>query len=171
MNRVVLTDEQWVTIGAFLTAHPRVYVGPPELCRRFLNAVLWVLRSGAQWRLLPAEWGHWNSVFKRFARWAERGVWTDLHQHVAHDPDLQEVFLDSTVVRAHACAAGAKKHPAGRSPGALPRRLQHQGPCADRCSGLPAGLRANGRVGGRHHAGRGVVARGTRGGRSRRQGL
>lgn len=111
MNRTVLTDEQWVTIWAFLATHPRVYVGQPEACRRFLNAVLWVLRSGAQWRLLPVELGHWNSVFKRFSRWAERGVWTNLHRQVAHDPDLQEVFMDSTIVRAHACAAGQKKVP------------------------------------------------------------
>jgi transposase len=116
MDRVTLTDEQWATIWAFLVAHPRVYVGQPEDCRRFLNAVVWVLRSGAQWRFLPAELGRWNSVFKRFARWGERGVWTDLHCHVAADPDLQEVFLDSTVVRAHACAAGAKKAPRRRKP-------------------------------------------------------
>jgi len=68
MNRVVLTDEQWVTIWTFLAAHPRVYVGRPEACRRFLNAVLWVLRSGAQWRLLPVELGRWNSVLNRFSR-------------------------------------------------------------------------------------------------------
>ena len=123
MNRVVLTDEQWVTISAFLAAHPRVYVGRPEACWRFLNAVLWVLRSGAQWRLLPVELGRWNSVFKRFSRWSERGVWTDLHRQVADDPDLQEVFLDSTIVRAHACAAGQKKYPGSGSPGPLPRRL------------------------------------------------
>ena len=109
MNRVALTDEQWGTLWTFLVAHPRVYVGRPEACRRFLNAVLWVLRSGAQWRLLPAEVGRWNSVFQRFSRWSERGVWADLHRHVAADPDLQAVLLDSTVVRAHACAAGAKK--------------------------------------------------------------
>jgi transposase len=65
MNRTVLTDEQWVTISAFLAAHPRVYVGQSDACRRFLNAVLWRL---AQWRLLPAELGRWNSVFKRFSR-------------------------------------------------------------------------------------------------------
>ena len=109
MDRTTLTDEQWATIRAFLAAHPRVYVGRPADCRRFLNAVLWILRSGAQWRLLPAELGPWNSVFKRFARWSERGVWADLQRHVAADPDLQEVLIDSTVVRAHACAAGAKK--------------------------------------------------------------
>lgn len=68
MNRTVLTDEQWVTMWAFLAAHPRVYVGQPEACRRFLNAVLWVLRSGAQGRLLPAEWGRWNRVYSSASR-------------------------------------------------------------------------------------------------------
>ena len=114
MNRVVLTDEQWVTIWTFLVAHPRGYVGRPEACRRFLNAVLGVLRRGVPWCLLPL--GRWNSVFKRFSRWGERGVWTDLHQHVAHAPDLQEVFLDRTLVRAHACAAGQPKALRGRKP-------------------------------------------------------
>ena len=120
MHRAVLTDEQWNTIWAFLAAHPRVYVGQPEACRRFLNAVLWVLRSGAQWRLLPGAWGRWNSVFKRFSRWAERGVWTELHQYVAHDPDVQEVFLDSPIVRAHAGAAGQEQAPRRRKPGDAP---------------------------------------------------
>lgn len=120
MNRVVLTDEQWVTIWAFLVAPPRVYVGRPDPCRRFLNAVLWVLRRGAQWRLLPVDLGHWNRGFKRFSRWGEHGVWTDLHQHVAHDPDLQEVFLDSTLGRAHAGAAGQQKAPRWRKPWDVP---------------------------------------------------
>jgi transposase len=80
MNRTVLTDEPWVTIWAFWAAHARVYGGQPEACRRCLNAVLGVLRSGAQGRLLPAQWGRWNSVFKRFSRGAERGVWTAWHQ-------------------------------------------------------------------------------------------
>lgn len=128
MDRTKLTDAQWATIWAFLVLHPRVTVGRPETCRRFLEAVLWILRSGAQWRLLPAELGKWNSVFKRFSRWSAHGVWEELHRHVAADPDWQEVLFDSTVVRAHACAAGAENSSAeaealGRSRGGFSTKV------------------------------------------------
>ena len=59
--------------------------------------------------MLPSEYGKWNSVFKRFNRWENASVWKDLFQWSIQDPDLEGVSIDSTIVRAHACAAGAKK--------------------------------------------------------------
>ncbi len=92
-----------------LRAHPHAYVGRESRCRRFLSAVLWVARSGAQWRLLPEEYGYWNAVYRRFARWSEQGVINDLLQAFADDADMEHLLIDSTIIRAHPCAAGAPK--------------------------------------------------------------
>ena len=128
MDRTFLSDEQWAVILPFLLSHPHVYVGNPLTCRAFLEAVLWVLRSGGQWRLLPEARGAWNNVFKRFARWQQRGVWAELQAHVASDPDWQHLLIDSTVVRAHPCAAGAEQSSAeaqalGRSRGGFSTKI------------------------------------------------
>jgi transposase len=121
MLTVRLEDTQWTRILAFLKGEPNAYVGKNEEgCRRFVEAVLWISRSGAQWRLLPTEYGKWNSVYKRFARWCDQGVWERMLVHFADDPDMENGMIDSTVVRAHPCAAGAQKkwRPGGTSVGA-----------------------------------------------------
>jgi transposase len=109
MTDVRLTNDQWTNIRDFLKQDPNAYVGNEVECRRFVEAVKWVSRSGAQWRLLPAEYGNWNSVYKRFARWCDNGVWERMLAYFANDPDLENGMVDSTIVRAHACAAGASK--------------------------------------------------------------
>jgi transposase len=118
MLTITLTDEQWQKILPFLRSCPTVYIGQERQCRRFLSALLWMARSGAQWRLLPKEYGDWNSLYKRFARWSKQGVFEQLHQFCADEPDLEHLLIDSTIIRAHPCAAGARK-----KTGAKPARL------------------------------------------------
>ena len=114
MTEVKLKAKQWHKIRTFLDENPRVYVGQERQCRRFIEGALWMLRSGSQWRLLPKTYGNWNSVYKRFDRWSERGVWQEMFQHFSDDADLQSVMIDSSVVRAHACSAGAAHKKGGK---------------------------------------------------------
>jgi transposase len=109
-----ISAEQFERVYGLLRQERKIHTKEREKVRVFLEAVYWIDRSGAQWRFLPAEYGEWNSVYKRFARWDDLGVWGRLFERVADDPDLQAVLLDATVVRAHACAAGAPQKTAGR---------------------------------------------------------
>ena len=131
MATVELPDKQWRKILQFLRSCSDIYVGQEINCRRFVEGVLWVARSGAQWRLLPAAYGKWNSVYKRFVRWCDKELWQRMHDHFADDPDLESIMIDSTVIRAHPCAAGApqKRGPIRPGSGSKSRRIQLQDPC------------------------------------------
>jgi transposase len=102
-------DDQWDRVYQILSAQKGLYIRQEAATRRFVETVLWMARAGCAWRLLPEEYGSWNSIYKRFARWQEKGVWQALLDGLSEDADLEWLMLDSTVVRAHACAAGAKK--------------------------------------------------------------
>jgi transposase len=77
--------------------------------RMFVEGVLWIVRTGSPWRDLPAAFGEWNSVFRRFSRWSQKGVWQRIFEALSDDPDFEYLIVDSTIVRAHQHAAGAKK--------------------------------------------------------------
>lgn len=115
MRTVTLTDEQWQKILPFLRTCCNIYIGQEDECRRFLDAILWVARSGAHGRLLPDEYGNWNSVYKRFSRWSQQQVFEKLFAFCSTDRDLEYLMIDSTVVRAHPSAAGARKKTAGNN--------------------------------------------------------
>jgi transposase len=110
MSVVKLNDFQWEKILSFLKTCQNIYIGQESDCRNFLEAVLWITRSGSQWRLLPASYGNWNTIYKRFARWSELGIFEKLFEHISADRDLEYLLIDSTIVRSHACSAGAQKN-------------------------------------------------------------
>ncbi len=116
-----ISNSQWRKIFTFLKAHPRVYAGKQAACRRFVEGAHWILRTGAQWREVPERHGNWNSVYKRFARWEENGVWEAMHLEFVQNPDMEGVIPDTTVIRAHMCAAGGSKKNGGQDEQALGR--------------------------------------------------
>jgi len=115
MASIGLNDIAWEKIKSFLQTQEHVYIARDEDCRQFLEALVWIARSGAQWRLLPERYGNWNSVYKRFARWEQQGIFKAMIEYVARDPDLKNLMLDSTINRAHPCAAGALKKTAAKN--------------------------------------------------------
>jgi transposase len=89
---------------------------PAEDNRLFVEAVLYRYRAGIPWRDLPERFGDFRVVPTRFSRWAKRGVWKKLFEHLAQDADNEYAMIDSTIVRAHQHSAGALKKGAQTKP-------------------------------------------------------
>lgn len=126
MQREYITNEAWMKIFSFFKTINEIYIGHEDRLRRFFEGVYWMNRAGAQWRLLPPEYGNWNSVFKRFNRLSKKGIWEKLFYFCQKDSDLEFISIDSTIVRAHACAAGygdAKEQGLGRSCGGFSTKI------------------------------------------------
>src|SRR5438132_4271420 len=107
-SRYELSEAQWIRIRDFLPGRKESVGRTAADNRLFVNAVLWVLRSGARWSDLPERYGKWKTVHKRFTRWAKAGVWERVFKSLTGDPDNQYLMLDTTLVRAHQQAATGK---------------------------------------------------------------
>lgn len=105
-----LSDTEWAVFEPFVIERGPKCGRPPADHRRVLDAVFWIARTGAPWRDLPEALGRWSSVSKQFRRWTLSGLWDLLLEGLALSgvvPDTLQM-IDSTIVRAHHCAAGAK---------------------------------------------------------------
>ena len=101
-----LTDTQWEAVRGLIAGKRGDPGRTGKNNCRFINAVVYVARTGIPWRDLPERYGNWNSVWRRFDRWCAKGVWTQIAA-VLGEPDLQELHLDSTSVKAHQSASGS----------------------------------------------------------------
>ncbi len=119
MLRKLLRDDQWERIAPLVRGKAGGRGRHGANNRLFVEAVLWLARTGSPWRDLPPEFGPWSSVYVRFARWSDKQVWQNIFQVLREDADFEEVYLDSTIVRAHQHAAGAAKKKASRLSGVL----------------------------------------------------
>ena len=76
--------------------------------RNFLNAVFWILRTGAPWRDLAPDYGDWENTHRRFCRWRDSGVWERLLEILISEPDFEWLMIDASHIKVHPHAAGAQ---------------------------------------------------------------
>ena len=101
-KRYELSDAQWAAIEPLLPGKATDVGRTAKDNRQFVNACLWIIRSGAHWEDLPERYGlKWKSVHARFTRWAKQGVWDGVFEHLLKDRKNKYVMIDSTIVRAH----------------------------------------------------------------------
>ena len=109
MIRGLLSDAEWGFFEPFVVETGALRGRPPRDHRRTLDAVFWIARTGAPWRDLPEELGKWNSVHRQYRRWTLSGLWDLMLEALADGGGNATIqMVDSTVIRAHHCAAGVK---------------------------------------------------------------
>src|SRR5918994_1955412 len=147
MERSELTDAQWDRLHPLLPPQKPRTGRPASDHRTVINGILWILRTGSPWRALPERYGSWETVSPRFYRWQKAGVWDRVLSKIQRQADTDGRldwslhFVDSTVVRAHQHAAGAKggtrrrRHLAGAAAATARRSISGPSAAASRwCS-------------------------------------
>lgn len=101
MDWTALRDDQWQRIEQLLPGKATDHGVTAKDNRRFVEAVLWTMRTGSSWRDFPQDLGHWHRAFVCFSRWCEKWVWGRVATVLCGDADMEHPFIDSTIVRAH----------------------------------------------------------------------
>lgn len=107
-HRHDIQDKDWELIEPLLPGQRGQWGGVAKDNRQFINAVFWILRTGAPWRDLPSAYGDWKNTHRRFCRWRDKGVWEALLDRLIDEPDYEWLMIDASHCKAHAHAAGAK---------------------------------------------------------------
>jgi len=103
-----ISEKVWKLLAPHLPGREGVWGGKARNNRLFINAVFWILRTGAPWRDLPPDYGDWKNTHRRFCRWRDRGVWETLLERLVDEPDYEWLMIDASYIKVHLHAAGAK---------------------------------------------------------------
>ena len=102
-----ISDRVWAVLEPHLPGRESAWGGRAKDNRLFLNAVFWILRTGAPWRDLPPDLGDWKNTHRRFCRWRDRGVWEAILEKLIQEPDMEWLMIDASHCKVHPHAAGA----------------------------------------------------------------
>lgn len=125
-HRHDISDEMWAMIEPYTIGNKGTWGGNAKDTRLFIDAVFWILRTGAPWRDLPPDYGNWNTVQRRFCRWRDKGIWERLLESIADNPDFEWLMIDASHIKVHPHASGAKggnQEMARTKGGSIPRYI------------------------------------------------
>ena len=103
-----ITDQVWALLQPHLPGREGAWGGVAKNNRQFINAVFWILRTGAPWRDLPPAYGGWKNTQRRFCRWRDKGVWESLLEQLIVEPDYEWLMIDASHIKVHPHATGAR---------------------------------------------------------------
>ena len=102
-----ISDRVWELLEPHLPGRKGSWGGVAMDNRRFINAVFWILRTGAPWRDLPSEYGGWKNTHRRYCRWRDKGIWESLLEEVITEPDYEWLMIDASHIKVHPHGTGA----------------------------------------------------------------
>ena len=119
-----ISDRMWELLEPHLPGRRGAWGRVAQDNRRFINAVIWILRTGAPWRDLPPEYGDWKNTHRRFCRWRDKGIWAKLFNMFVQDPDFEWLMIDASYIKVHPHGTGARggNQDMGRTKGGLTQR-------------------------------------------------
>jgi transposase len=105
----MLRDDQWERIEPLLSGKASDCGVTGKENRLFLEAVLWICRTGAPWRDLPEDLGNWHTIFTRYNRWSKKGRWEIIFGVLSEEADFEYLMIDGSIARVHQHGASPKK--------------------------------------------------------------
>ena len=103
-----ISDRVWELLEPHLPGRDGTWGGKARDNRKFINAVFWILRTGAPWRDLPPDYGCWSNTHRRFTRWRDKGIWEKLLEKLVGSADFEWLMIDGSHAKVHPHASGAK---------------------------------------------------------------